>query len=343
MCQHPAGSFQFLSLSFCALRLLHSMPALEVSQYPSRLGAFGLPETAQPDARARTEEASRKLGRTVNAAQPNVIFAFTDDHFENFYPNNMPSIAVGVAEEHSGPAAQLLEALRVKEKCGFPGNPVVAEKLITSLVHDGFDVSRTGTAEFDQNVVIPWGLMKPDLPNVSLIPIFINVFMPPLIPYHRAYALGQVVRRAIKAVPANCRPPSWNLNQPHDPFLGRMKEFQTFGKPVLEKYPNLFVEPDRYEMEMAKKNQYPLNLKHPLINSDWDRLFPKHYCDGDIEWIKGLTYAGVEYNAAHGGHEALNYVAVLGAMDGAKSRLVLYEPVMEWICGMAYIDFGVEP
>jgi 2,3-dihydroxyphenylpropionate 1,2-dioxygenase len=112
-----------------------------------------------------------------------------------------------------------------------------------------------------------------------------------------------------------------------------MKEFQTFRKPVLEKYPNLFVKLDNYEMEteMAKKNQYTLNSNHPLINADWDRLFPKHYCNGDIEWIKSLTYEGVEKVAGHGGHEILNYVAVLGAMDGAKSRLVFYEPVTEWI------------
>jgi 2,3-dihydroxyphenylpropionate 1,2-dioxygenase len=320
-----------------------------------RVGALGFPETAQPDARDRTEEASRKLGRTLNAAQPNVVFAFIDDHFENFYRNNMPSIAVGVAEEHSGPPDQLLEALRIKEKYRFPGNPAVAEKLITALVHDGFDVSRTGTAEFGQNVVMPWELMKPDLRNVSLIPIFINVFTPPLISYPRAYAFGQAVRRAIEALPDDYRvalmctgglshwPPFWNPNQPDDPFLKRMKELQTFGKPVLEKYPNLFVELDKYEMEMAKNNQYPLNSKHPLINADWDRLFLEHYCSGDTEWIKGLTYEGVEKDAGHGAHEILNYVAVLGAMDGAKSRLVLYEPVMEWICGMAYVDFDVKP
>jgi 2,3-dihydroxyphenylpropionate 1,2-dioxygenase len=69
----------------------------------------------------------------------------------------------------------------------------------------------------------------------------------------------------------------------------------------------------------------------------------KHYCDGNIEWIKGLTYEDVEKDAGHGGHEIPNYVALLGAMEGAKSGLLLYEPVMEWICGMGYMDFEVEP
>lgn len=268
----------------------------------------------------------------------------------------MPSIAVGVADEHSGPADQLMEALNVKEKYRFPGNPKIAEKLITSLVHDGFDVSRTGATEFGQNVVMPWELMKPELPNVTLIPIFINVFTPPLITYPRAYAFGEAVKRAIDSLPDDCRvalmctgglshwPPYWNPNQagdpPTDPFLIKMKEFQTYGQPVLKKYPNLFVELDEYEIEMAKKNEY-LNEKHPLVNADWDRLFLERYCDGDKKWIQDLTYEGVEKDAGHGGHEILNYVAMFGAMGGAKSRLVLYEPVMEWICGMAYVDFEV--
>ena len=29
-------------------------------------------------------------------------------------------------------------------------------------------------------------------------------------------------------------------------------------------------------------------------------------------------------------------------MDGAKAKLLLYEPVIEWICGMSYIDYEVE-
>jgi 2,3-dihydroxyphenylpropionate 1,2-dioxygenase len=106
--------------------------------------------------------------------------------------------------------------------------------------------------------------MTADLPSVSLISIFINALTPPLVPYGRAYAFGQAVRRAIEALADDCRvalmctvshwPPFRNPNRRVD----QMKEFQTFRKPVLEHYPNLFVEFDKCKMEMAKKNQYPL-------------------------------------------------------------------------------------
>ncbi|KAL1868352.1 hypothetical protein Plec18167_008277 [Paecilomyces lecythidis] len=321
-------------------------------------GAIGFPETAQPDVRARTEEAARKLGQTLTDAQPNILIAFLDDHFENFFRTNMPTVAVGVAETHSGPADQLMEALRIPKKHYFPGNPKAAEHILSSLVHDDFDCSRTGAAEFGQNLLMPWVLMQANLPSdLSVIPIYLNVFTPPLMKYSRAFALGEAVSRAIDTLPDDCHvglictgglshwPPYWNPNQagdpPKDPFLVKMKEYQTYGRPVLQKYPNLFVELDDYEIEMAKKNEYPLNSKHPLINAEWDKKFLNHYCAGNKEWLKNLTYEEVEEEAGHGGHEVLNYVAVSGAMGGKKAKMLLYEPVLEWICGMAYVDFEV--
>ena len=323
------------------------------------IGAIAFPETAHPDARARTEEATRKLGKSLTDAKPNILIAFLDDHFENFYRSNMPTIAVGVADTHSGPADQLMQALRIPKKHVFPGNPKLAEHILTSLVHDGFDCSRVGSAEFGQNLLMPWVLMQTNLQPADLcvIPIYLNVFTPPLMKYSRAYALGEAVSRAIEKMPEECHvglictgglshwPPFWNPNQagdpPSDPFLMKMKEFQTYGPPVLQKYPELFVELDHYEIEMAKKNEYPLNSKHPLVNVDWDKKFLDHYCAGDKEWLKNLTYEEVEEEAGHGGHEILNYVAVSGAMGGRKATKVLYELVLEWITGMAYVDFEV--
>ena len=101
-------------------------------------GAIGFPETAKADTRERTEEASRALGRTLTAAKPDVIFAFLDDHFENFYRNHMPTIAVSIADSHVGPADQWMEPLHIDKKTHFPGSPETAEHLIHSLVEQGF-------------------------------------------------------------------------------------------------------------------------------------------------------------------------------------------------------------
>lgn len=270
----------------------------------------------------------------------------------------MPTIAVSIADKHVGPADQWMEPLHIDKKTYFPGSPETAELLIASLVDQGFDVSRTGPVEYGNNLIMPWVLMEPDLPNVAIVPIFLNVFTPPLMKYSRAYALGEACRVAAENLPGDVRvafmctgglshwPPYWSPTQagdpPEDEFLKLMKEYQTVGKSVLKRVPDLFVQFDDYEVEMAAKNEYPLNCKHPLVNAEWDQKFMDHFCVGDSAWLKALTYDEVEEEAGHGGHEVLNWVALSGAMGGSAARLLLYEPVMEWICGMTYVDFEIK-
>ncbi|KAF2641313.1 protocatechuate-dioxygenase subunit beta [Massarina eburnea CBS 473.64] len=322
-------------------------------------GALGFPETAPPHQRQSTEKATRDLGITLEEAKPDVIFAFLDDHFENFFRMHMPSIAIGVADYHEGPADQWMEPLRIAKKTKFPGAPKAAEYLIRSLVDQGFDCSRTGPIEYGQNLLMPWTLMKADLPNVAVVPIFLNVFTPPLMRYSRAYALGEACRKAALSLPEETRiafmctgglshwPPYWNPNQagnpPADPFLALMKEYQTYGKPVLQKHPTLMKQLEDYEIDMAAKNEYPMGtfLKVPLVSKEWDMKFLDNYCAANTEWLRSLSYEDVEAEAGHGGHEVLNWVALSGAMGGNKSRLLLYEPITEWICGMSYVDFEV--
>jgi 2,3-dihydroxyphenylpropionate 1,2-dioxygenase len=72
----------------------------------------------------------------------------------------MPSIAIGVADSHVRPADQWMETLRIKEKTIFPGAPDIVEHVLSSLVDSGFDVSRAGSTEYGNNLLMPWVLSK---------------------------------------------------------------------------------------------------------------------------------------------------------------------------------------
>src|SRR5258708_32837410 len=45
-----------------------------------------------------------ELGRRIKAARPDVLIEIAPDHWVNFFINNLPSICVGMGEEHEGPA-----------------------------------------------------------------------------------------------------------------------------------------------------------------------------------------------------------------------------------------------
>ena len=70
-------------------------------------GAVGWPDAPGPEARSRIEAANAEYRRRVEEADPNLIVAFLDDHFENHFRSFMPSLSIGVGASHAGPAASL--------------------------------------------------------------------------------------------------------------------------------------------------------------------------------------------------------------------------------------------
>lgn len=318
-------------------------------------GALGWPDAPPAEVRERVEQAAVHLGRRMSEARPDVIVALLDDHFENHFRNLMPTLSIGVADNHIGPAKIWLEALRLDRQEKFPGAPEIAESLLRSCVIQGFDVARMGAIEYGNNLLVPWKIMELGAPS-PVVPVFFNVFSPPLMPYTRALAFGRALRKAVQELDADLRvavlatgglshwPPFWtDSSDPNDAFLQqRMRRFQTEGLAYLPDDPGLYTDLGEYEIRMARENQWPTNAEYPLVNDAWDRKFLAAIERGDEAYVAALSFEEVEREAGHGAHEILNWLALMGAMDNAPARIVAYEAVPDWICGMAYVDFMPE-
>ena len=317
---------------------------ISMSHAPLMLSEPDLPE---PGMRTRVAAAVEAITAYLHAARPDVIVAFLDDHFENHYRNLMPTFSIGVAPKHAGPADYWLEALKIERKRDIPCDEAMAEFVLGYLVKAGFDVARMGSIEYGNNLMVPLELIRPQN-DIALIPVFTNVFSPPLTTMARAFALGESVRAAVEAAPGAKRvaflatgglshwPPIWVPTSPaSDAFLQRMKRFQTEGRPVLVDDPKLLTDLALYEIEMARA------AAQPLVNAKWDRAFLAALARGDAEHIRGLTYKEIEAEAGHGGHEVLNWAAMMGAMGGRPARVLNYEPVIEWICGMGFAVYDL--
>jgi len=316
-------------------------------------GALGWPDAPKAEVKDRLSRAARVLGERLELAKPDIVIAFLDDHFENHFRNLMPTVSVGIADKHIGPAVQWLEALRLTQQDEYAGAPEFAEHLLRYLVGAGFDPARMGSIEYGNNFVVPWKMMAPAI-NPAVVPIYTNVFSPPVMPCQRAFEFGKAVRSAVLAADPELRvaflatgglshwPPFWNESSPpEDTFLNRMKRFQQEGKTVLKDDPQLMTDLAAYEIEMAAANQWPLNSPHPLVNAEWDRKILKAVEKGDVQTLCSLTFEEVDRDGGHGGHEILNWIQLMGAMNAGPAEVVDYEPVIEWICGMAYVSYEV--
>ncbi|CAN3130578.1 extradiol dioxygenase [Mycobacterium sp. smrl_JER01] len=305
-------------------------------------GILGWPDDVTAEEHQAVFAAYEELKRTVAEAKPDVIVAFLDDHFENHFRNLMPSVSVGVAAQHTGPGAHLLELLKFEQVHTFGGEMELAEHILRTLVTSGVDAARMGPAEFGNNLMVPMKLLRPES-DIPIIPVYINVFTPPLITMKRAYEVGAAVRAAVQDVDKRIMfwgtgglshwPPIWEPSRGSDEFLARMKTFQNEGRDYLERDPDLWTDIGPYEIRMAHE------MGDACVNPEWDAEFLELLSAGDMETLFRWSYDDVEKRGGHGGHEILNWMAVAGAMGGGRCEVLTYRPTSAWICGTGAVRY----
>lgn len=324
--------------------------AISMSHAP---GASGWPEAVPSQMKQRLDGYHAQLAQYLERTRPDLVLALLDDHFENTFRTLMPTFGIGIASQHSGPGAHMIQALGHHQTEVIASDPKFAEHLLASLIRRGVDAARMGEVEYGNNLITPFKLIRPQF-DLTVVPFFTNCFTQPLPPLWRAYQVGEALRSAIDAYPEDLRvlvlatgglshwPPVWVENSPaDDAFLQRMRRFQTEGRKMLAEDPAIWDDLAKYEVEMAAKNQWPLNSDHPLINEAWDRQVMEAFGRGDAAWFRDMGHDEIQQQGGHGGQELLNWVMAMGAVGGIPARVIGYEPVIEWICGMGYLVYDL--
>ena len=139
----------------------------------------------------------RRLGESMREARPDALIVIAAEHFANFFMNNMPAYAIGMADRYDGPIEDpgWLGIARTR----VPGHADLSRRLIADVMND-VDVAFAEEWKFDHGIMVPLHFLTPryDLP---VIPVNINCQGPPLTPLRRAWAFGAALRRACDAVP----------------------------------------------------------------------------------------------------------------------------------------------
>ena len=160
-------------------------------------GIVGRADQADPRVRDACHAAFHEMSSALAAAEPDALIVIAAEHFANFFMDNMPSFAVGMADAYDGPIEDPgwlgIERVRV------PGNRDLSLRLIGEIMQ-GSDISYAEEWKFDHGISVPLHFLTPryDLP---VVPVNINCQGPPLAPLPRVWAFGQSVRRAADKVP----------------------------------------------------------------------------------------------------------------------------------------------
>jgi aromatic ring-opening dioxygenase catalytic subunit (LigB family) len=160
-------------------------------------GITGRAQRADPQVRDAFYAALDDMRARLEASRPEALVVIAAEHFANFFMNNMPSFALGMADSYAGPIED--PAWLGIDKVRVPGDRDVSKRLIEGVMQHA-DVAYAEEWLFDHGIMVPLHVLTPrfDLP---IVPANINCQGPPLAPLHRTWAFGEALRSAADALP----------------------------------------------------------------------------------------------------------------------------------------------
>ncbi len=255
------------------------------------------PVIADPPQRARFLTALEEMRRRLEAAKPDVLVIFANDHLQNFFYDNMPAVCVGVAERYWAPSAGGAEFLRIPAR-QVPGAREWARAFLETGLDRGFDLAYAHELEFWDDVSVPLHFLMPEA-RVPIVPILTNCVAPPLAPPRRSYELGALVAAVVEGV----RPGAERVA-----LLGSGGISHWIGVP-----------------------------ENGKINPEFDHRVLGAISEGRGQSLAALTGDQIEKEGGNGGQELRNWLSVLGALPGKKGEVLAYEPVPEWLTGSGVV------
>ncbi len=142
------------------------------------------------------------LGKRVKALEPDVLVIHSNDHWINFFLENMPAFLIGVGEEHDGPPEPFMQPI-FKGRT-FPGHAGLGSHLLEFAMEADFDPAYSHRIKVDHGIGIPlWRMGFDTLPPV--VPVFLNLMEEPFPTPKRCLAWGHMIREAIEAYPEDLR------------------------------------------------------------------------------------------------------------------------------------------
>jgi len=221
---------------------------------------------------------------TLTAAEPDILLMVGSDHFHQFFYDNYPTFLIGKQSKYDA------TFYNEEREFGIPkyvldGDEDFSGFMLQGLMDRGFDFSVSHELKIDHSIICPIITTRPDA-DLPVVPIYTNIFAPPLPSPKRFYDLGRAIREIIDAYPTD-------------------KKVAAVGSGHLS-------------LELGGPRQFHETGPDP----EFDRNAIKWLSEGDIETIleqvtmESMTQSG---NATHG---FLDLILMLGIAGPEKAAYV---------------------
>jgi protocatechuate 4,5-dioxygenase beta chain len=163
--------------------------------------------TAPPEERMpQADEWKRKVEayrETLTEAKPDILVMVGSDHFHQFFQDNYPTFLIG--------KQPIYDATYYNEEreFGIPkfvlqGHEELSGYMLQGLLDRGFDFSVSHELKLDHSIICPIITIRPDA-DLPVVPIYTNIFAPPLPSPKRFWDLGRAIRDIIDEWPSDLK------------------------------------------------------------------------------------------------------------------------------------------
>ena len=170
--------------------------AMAMTHSPGLTGWF---DRAPLQQQLLAKKAMDEMRWRLEAAKPDVILGFSNDHLLNWPINNIPEFTVGIGDEHVGPADWYDEWLALG-KYRIPGHSTLARYLVNEGARRRIAFSYLREMQFDDGFSVPMHYLNP-YNAIPLVPISMNCTVPPIPLPTRAYEVGVALREMLASYP----------------------------------------------------------------------------------------------------------------------------------------------
>jgi len=168
------------------------MPLVAAAACPHTPQLLIRPETEDRDLVLRVHAAYAKVKRLLAEARAEVICVIAGDHVEGFFLNAVPAFAVYAGAEVSGRFG--------KYAYTFPVHEPLARAILEQSIEREFDLTYSQDVRLDYAFYVPLHFGMPE-PRVPIVPLYVNVYLPPQPTPRRCYAWGRALREILDARP----------------------------------------------------------------------------------------------------------------------------------------------
>jgi protocatechuate 4,5-dioxygenase beta chain/2,3-dihydroxyphenylpropionate 1,2-dioxygenase len=166
------------------------MPLVYAAALPHTPQLLVRPDTEDRDLVLRVHAGYARVKMEMAQTRPDVIAVIGGDHIEGFFLNAVPALAVFVGAEISGKFDHY--------RYTFPVHEPLARAIVEQGIDRGFDLAYSQDMVLDYAFYVPLHFAMPHPPR-PIVPLYVNVYLPPQPTPRRCHAWGQALRAILDA------------------------------------------------------------------------------------------------------------------------------------------------